>query len=170
MVRSVALGFGVVTALALAGSMTPKGQAMLGLSHPAAEQSAPVTVIQDKPAPVPAPVQSVAPAPTGPAPRIGAPRPVPSAPPQPQTRPAGPIAQHPSAGPSLPQQGGPGGLAGVANILLNLPQVLDQTRGGPARGSDSWSESGTSDSKPVRFHKNHASGGDHGKDSGDSTH
>jgi len=58
MVRSVTLGFGVVTALALAGSMTPKGQAMLGLSHPAAEQAAPVTVIQDKPAPVPAPVPS----------------------------------------------------------------------------------------------------------------
>lgn len=163
MVRSVALGFGVVTALALAGSMTPKGQAMLGLSHPAAEQATPVTVIQDKPAPVPAPVQSVAPAPTGPAPSIGAKRPASGTPPQPQARSSG--------GPPIPQQGGlggPGGLAGVANILLNLPQVLDQTRGGPGRGSDSWSESGPSDSRPVRFQKHHASGENHGKDAGDS--
>jgi hypothetical protein len=165
MVRSVALGFGVVTALALAGSMTPKGQAMLGLSHPAAEQTAPVTVLQDKPAPIPAPVQSVAPAiapaPTG-APINGASRPVPGTPPQPQARPSG--------GAPIPQQGGPGGLAGVANILLNLPQVLDQTHGGPGRGSDSWSESGPSDSKPVRFHKQHASDDGHGKDTGDTNH
>jgi hypothetical protein len=160
MVRSVALGFGVVTALALAGSMTPKGQAMLGLSHPAAEQATPVTVIQDKSAPIPAPVQSVAPVPTGPAPHLGASRPVPGAP-QPQARPVGPVVQRPSAGPALQQQGGPGGLAGVVNILLNLPQVLDQSLGGPARGSDS---------KPVRFHKKPASGDDHGKDSGESNH
>jgi hypothetical protein len=28
-------------------------------------------------------------------------------------------------------------MAGIANILLNLPQVLDQTRVGPSRGHDS---------------------------------
>jgi hypothetical protein len=167
MVRSVALGFGVVTALALAGSMTPKGQAMLGLSHPAAEQTTPVSVIQDKPAPIPAPVQSIAPAiapaPSGPAPINRASRPVHGTPSQPQARPSG--------GPPIPQQGGPGGpggLAGVANILLNLPQVLNQTHGGPGPGSDSWSESGPSDSKPVRFHKHQPSDDHHGKDAGDS--
>jgi len=136
MVRSLVVGFGVVTALAVAGIMTPKGQAMLGLSHPAAEQAAPVTIIQDKPAPVPEPVQSIAPATA-----------------QPQARPVAPAAQRPPAGQPVPPQGGPGGLAGVANILLNLPQVLDKTFVGPSRHSDSWSEERPSDSKPVRLHK-----------------
>ncbi len=92
----------------------------------------------------PAPIQSIAPT---------------SA--QPQARPVGPAAQRPPAGQPVPPQGGPGGLAGVANILLNLPQVLDKTFVGPARHSDSWSEPRPSDSKPVRLHKKHD---DRGKD------
>ncbi len=166
MVRSLVVGFGLVTALAVAGIATPKGQAMLGLSHPAAEQATPVTVIQDSPASIPAPVQSVAPA--GPVQGAGAAQQAPAATAHPQARPVGPVGQRPPAGQPLPQQAGPGGLAGVANILLNLPQVLNQAHGESPRGSDSWSEPGPSDSRPVRFHKNHAGGDDHTKDAGDS--
>jgi hypothetical protein len=39
----------------------------------------------------------------------------------------------PAAQQQVPQQGGAGGLAGVANILLNLPQILNQTHVGPAQ-------------------------------------
>jgi hypothetical protein len=166
MVRSLVVGFGLVTALAVAGIVTPKGQAMLGLSHPAAEQATPVTVIQDKAAPIPAPVQSVAPA--GPVQGAGAAQKAPVTTAHPQARPVGPVSQRPPAGQPVPQQAGPGGLAGVANILLNLPQVLNQAHGGSSRGSDSWSEQGPPDSRPVRLHKNHGGGDDHVKDSGDS--
>ncbi len=166
MVRSLVVGFGLVTALAVAGIMTPKGQAMLGLSHPAAEQATPVTVIQDRPASIPAPVQSIAPA--GPVQGAGAPQQAPVATPHPQARPVGPVGQRPPAGQPLPQQAGSGGLAGIANILLNLPQVLNQTHGDSSRGSDSWSEPGPSDSRPVRFHKKHSGEDDHSKDAGDS--
>jgi hypothetical protein len=167
MVRSLVVGFGLVTALAVAGIVTPKGQAMLGLSHPAAEQGTPVTVIQDKPASIPAPAQSIAPA--GPVQGARAPQQAPAASPRPQARPVGPVSQRPPAGQPVPQQGGgPGGLAGVANILLNLPQVLNQGHGGPSHGSDSWSEPGPSDSSPVRLHKNHRGGERHDKDAGDS--
>ncbi len=167
MVRSLVVGFGLVTALAVAGIMTPKGQAMLGLSHPAAEQATPVTVIQDKPASIPAPVESIAPA--GPVQGAGAPQQAPVATPHPQARPVGPVGQRPPAGQPVPQQAGPGGLAGIANILLNLPQVLNQSHGGPSRDSDSWSEPGSSDSRPVRFHKkHHGEGDDHIKDAGDN--
>ncbi len=155
MIRSLAVGFGAVTMLAVAGSMTPMGQAMLGLTHPAAEQAMPVTVIQDKPVPVPAPVQSVAVVPVAqpaPAPSAAVSHPTRVALPQPRARPAAPPAQRPQA---APQQGGPAGLAGVANILLNLPQVLDQIHVGASRGSDSWSESRSSDSRPAKIHKKH---------------
>lgn len=166
MVRSLVVGFGLVTALAVAGIVTPKGQAMLGLSHPAAEQATPVTVIQDRPASIPAPVQSVAPA--GPVQGAGAAQQAPVTTAHPQAHPVGPVGQRPPAGQPVPQQAGPGGLAGVANILLNLPQVLNQAHGGSPRGSDSWSEQGPSDSRPVRFHKKHSEGDDHVKDTGDS--
>jgi hypothetical protein len=166
MVRSLVVGFGLVTALAVAGIITPKGQAMLGLSHPAAQQATPVTVIQDRPASVPAPVQSIAPA--GPVQGAGAPHQAPVATPHPQARPVGPVGQRPPAGQPLPQQAGSGGLAGIANILLNLPQVLNQSHGGNSHSSDSWSEPGPSDSRPVRFHKQQGGGGDHNKDAGDT--
>ena len=166
MVRSLVVGFGLVTALAVAGIMTPKGQAMLGLSHPVAEQGTPVTVIQDRPASIPAPVQSIAPA--GPVQGAGAPQQAPAATSHPQARPVGPVGQRPPAGQPVPQQAGPGGLAGIANILLNLPQVLNQTHGESSHGSDSRSEPGPSDSRPVRFHRHQSGGDDHIKDAGDT--
>ncbi len=155
MIRSLAVGFGAVTMLAVAGSMTPMWQAILGLTHPAAEQATLVTVIQDKPAPVPMPVQSVAAvlvASPAPAPSAVASHPARVALPQLRARPSAPPAQRPQA---APQQGGRAGLAGVDAILLNLPQVLDQIDVGPSRSSDSWSESRSSDSRPAKIHKKH---------------
>ncbi len=147
MVRTLALGFGALTALAVAGSMTPTGQAMLGLRHPV-EKATTVTVIQDKPAAIPSPAPSAAPAPSTvrAQPSSGAP----------QSRPAPPVAQRPPAAQPVPQQGGQGGLgglAGVANILLNLPQVLDQTHVGPAHGPDS--ESQPTSQEPSKIKKKH---------------
>jgi hypothetical protein len=140
MVRSMAVGFGVVTALAVAGSLTPAGQAMLGFRHP--ESTTPVTAIEDKSAPVPSPVQSLQSGTAGSAPATPAARPTPPSVQGRQPVPGRPAPAQPSRQ-SAPQPGGAGGLAGVANILLNLPQVLDQTHVGPAgpsQGSDSWSE------------------------------
>src|SRR5262249_11076277 len=136
MVRSLAVGFGMVTALAVAGSMTPAGQGVLGQRH-SAEQSVPVSSIQDKPATIPGPAQSLvaapaAPAPTQAGPPVGAPA---SRRPQAATAPR--ASQPPQASRPAQPQSGPGGIAGIANILLNLPQVLDQTRVGPSQGSDS---------------------------------
>ncbi len=148
MVRTLALGFGAVTALAVAGSMTPTGQAMLGLRHPV-EKATTVTVIQDKPAAIPSPAPSSAPAPS----TVRA-QPSSGAPQSRQSRPAPPVAQRPPAAQPVPQQGGQGGLgglAGVANILLNLPQVLDQTHVGPAHGPDS--ESQPTSQEPFKIQK-----------------
>ena len=156
MVRSLALGFGMVTALAVAGSMTPAGQGMLGQRH-STEDVVQVSSIQDKPATVPGPTRSLVGASAAPK-AVPAPAPVhvasststvpaasrrPQAPPvaaRPQGTGAPPRAsQPPQAGPA---QGGLGGVAGIANILLNLPQVLDKGRGGePSNGPDSWSGS-----------------------------
>ena len=156
MVRSLAVGFGMVTALAVAGSLTPVGQGVLGQRH-FTEQSVPVSSIQDKPAAIPGPAQALvappaAPAPTQVAPPTGSP-----APRRPQAAAAPRGTQPPQASrPVQPQaqpQGGPGGIAGIANILLNLPQVLDQTRVGPSHGSDSWSGS---DSGGPHKKKRHA--------------
>ena len=155
MVKILALGFGALTALLVAGSMTPSGQAMLGLRHAADAQAVPVTALEDKPAPIPTPLAA------GPAAAPAQPSPAP------QARSGGPIAPRPQAAPqqagpaprpqAAPQQAGAGGLAGVANILLNLPQVLDQTHVGAAHGSgDSWSESRPpADEAPPKVHKKH---------------
>jgi hypothetical protein len=67
MVRSAAVGFGTATMLALAGSMMLGGQARLGTKHLAAAQAGPVKAIQDKPAQVPMPMQSIVTAPVAPA-------------------------------------------------------------------------------------------------------
>ena len=162
MVRSMAVGFGLVTALAVAGSLTPAGQAMLGFRHP--ESATPVTAIEDKSAPVPSPVQSLQSGAAGSAPATPAARPT-----QPSVQGRQPVpGQPPPVQPSrqpVPQQGGPGGLAGVANILLNLPQVLDQTHVGPAgpsRGQDSWSES-----KPEKKSKKHPDQDEDSKNKGE---
>src|ERR1700730_17857951 len=59
MIRSLAVGFGAVTMLAVAGSIMPIGQAMLGTRHSAIARATPATVIQDRPARVPAPVAAL---------------------------------------------------------------------------------------------------------------
>ncbi len=138
MVRSLAVGFGMVTALAVAGSMTPAGQGMLGQRH-AAEQSVPVSSIQDKPVAIPGPSQALVAAPS--AAHVASPAGSP-APRRPQAAAAPRATQPPQAGRPAQPQGGPGGVAGIANILLNLPQILDQTHVGPSHGSDSWSGQG----------------------------
>jgi len=161
MVKSLVVGFGMVTALAVAGSMTPVGQSMLGQRH-SPEKVAPVSSIRDKPAAIPGPTQSLVAEPV-------APRAVPATPtavqrqaaPRPQATTAPRASQQPQAGQPAPPQSGPGGVAGIANILLNLPQILDQTHVGPSNGSDSWSESrpGRADPGSAKPHKKrHAQG------------
>jgi hypothetical protein len=50
MVRSLAIGFGAVTMLAAAGSMTPAGQVIIGVKHAAAAPATAAVVQQAKPA------------------------------------------------------------------------------------------------------------------------
>mgnify|MGYP001388254601 CR=1 FL=1 len=136
MMKSLTAGLGVLTILAVTGAMTPSGQAMLGFrSAPQNQQN--VAVIKDAPASAgtraapapkavtPAPtVSAVAARPASAAARTAAPRPVPAA----QRAPA-------------PAQPDPvGSVVNVANILLNLPQVLSQTKVGPLPGNGSWTE------------------------------
>ncbi len=66
MVRSVAVGFGAVTMLALAGSAVLGGQGRLAMKHRAAAPSL-VEAIQDSPTSVPASVVSVQPVVSAPA-------------------------------------------------------------------------------------------------------
>ena len=173
--RSFALGFGLVTALAVAGSMTSAGQSVLGQRHPT-EDAVQVSSIQDKAAAVPGPAQPLLAVPAASA-AVPAPAPaaststVPPAPRRSQTAPVAarpPVtgAPHASQPPqAAPAQGGLGGIAGIANILLNLPQVLDQTHVGPSRGSDSWSESGsTHDHGKAKAHKWRPGQGDDDKE------
>ena len=172
--RSLALGFGMVTALAVAGSMTPAGQGMLGQRHPT-EDVVQVSSIQDKVRAVPGPAQPLV---AGPAAATAVPAPAPArvaaststVPPAPRRPQAAPVAARPpvtgaphaSQPPQAGQaQGGLGGIAGIANILLNLPQVLEQTHVGPSRGPDSWSGSGsTPDHGRAKAHKRQGPGGD----------
>lgn len=49
MVRSLVAGFGAVTMLAAAGSLTPAGQAILGVKHAAAAPPTAAVVVQPKP-------------------------------------------------------------------------------------------------------------------------
>jgi len=128
MVRSVAVGFGAVTMLALVGSMMLGGQAMLGIRHRAAAQAAPVEMIQDRPAPVTASVQSVVSTPVSSS-RARA-RVHPAAPPTPRpqasSRPLGQsmditqllsLAQSPALANLLPTGGTPSGTALLPSIL-----------------------------------------------------
>jgi len=110
MVRSVAVGFGAVTMLALAGSMMFGGQTMLGMRHRAAAQAAPVEAIQDGPAPVPASSQSVVAAPVAPAAFASYSRP------RAQAHPAAPPAPRPQA------SSRPLGQSMDINQLLSLAQ------------------------------------------------
>ncbi|HKV44203.1 MAG TPA: hypothetical protein VJT32_05940 [bacterium] len=143
MTKTIAAIFGIFTVLATLGTMTPTGQAMLGLRPQ--QQAEPVTTIKDTPASPPAPVQQVR-------------RVVPSSHPNPASREEAPPA------PARPTQAqGGGGLSTITNILLNLPQVLDQTHIGPATGGGSWSEPGQGDQPRRRVKKQ-------GDDQGDGTH
>jgi len=128
MMRFLTAGLGVLTILTVTSAMTPSGQAMLGI-RPSPNQ-APVTVISDPgpalvapaaPAPRPAPVAPAAVHPPAPAPATTA-RPV-----------AHPAPAAPAARPSTPASG-LGQITNVANILLNLPQVLSRTQVQPAPG------------------------------------
>ena len=162
MVRSLVVGFGMVTALAVAGSMTPAGQGVLGQRH-SPEQSVPVSSIQDKPAAIPGPAQALVTPPAASAPaQVASPAGSP-APRRPQATASPRATQPPQASRPVQQaqpQGGPGGIAGIANILLNLPQVLDQTRVGPSHGSDSWSGSDSGRQHKKRHAQDDRSGDD----------
>ena len=149
MIRTLVVAFGAMTALAVLGSTTPTGQAMLGLKP--AVKSAPVTVIED--APVAAPAQHIAGQQPRPAGLIAPPRP------SPFVRRAAPIHPSPTA---QPAQTGLGPLSNVARILLNLPQELDRARIGGARGHGPWDES-----QPVPFKKHHGREGDSQDTGGD---
>jgi hypothetical protein len=167
--KTLTVGLGILTILAVTGAMTPSGQAMLGLRPSAATSS--VHVIKD----------TTQPAANTPAPSAAAESNLPAAKPAvgpqarlvtatprvaPQTRPvaARPVTARPSAVPAQrsasypapsapptvqagPQTGAnpfPGGLSSagsVANILLNLPQVLQQTQVGPFGGNSSGDSS-----------------------------
>ena len=130
MMRSITAGLGALTILAITGAVTTSGQTFLGFKPSSQDQSA-VTVIKDTPADPPAVPAAKAPAAVAPRPASpAAARPAPAAPAVAQ-KPASPI---------------PGGLgtglgqvASVANILLNLPQVLTHPgQGGPAPGAAPW--------------------------------
>ncbi len=137
MMKSLTAGLGVLTILAVTGAMTPSGQAMLGFrSGPQNQQN--VAVIKDVPAPAPAVTRA--------APALKAATPAPTASaaaarPSPAARTAVP-RQVPAAQPApAPAQSNPAGsVVNVANILLNLPQVLSQTKIGPLPGNGSWTE------------------------------
>lgn len=116
MVRSVAVGFGAVTMLALAGSAVLGGQGALGMKHRAAAPS-PVEVIQDRSASAPASLESVVATPVAPAtlaPRVG------STPSSSRAR----AYTHPAASPAPRPQAasGPLGQSMGINQLLQLAQ------------------------------------------------
>jgi hypothetical protein len=153
MIRSLAIWLGVFTLLIIFGAMTSRGQAMLGLRPP--QNLVPVTPIQDtlQPAAAPLradqeqPMKAGAPAKGGTASVNAAPQAQSTARPAP-TAPTGRKSAPPQAGPA---QGGLAQVTNIANILLNLPQVLDQTQVGPAQGPSSTQGSGSwDDSNPGR--------------------
>lgn len=165
MVRTLAVGFGMLTALAVAGTLTPTGQGVLGQRH-SPEHVATVASILDTPAPIPGPAQPLVAAPVVAPAAPAAPKVAPAAvparvvPPAPQRHPAAAVpprpraSRPPQAGQPAQPQGGPSGVVGIVNILLNLPQVLDQTRVGPSGGSDSWSESRPASADPGQGRPN----------------
>lgn len=107
--RTLTAVLAILTLMIAAGMMTARGQALLGLRPSPSAPS--VTVIKDPP---PAPPARQA---------------VPSRPP---SRPA--PAAH--AAPPTPAQTGIAQISRIANILLNLPQVLSQTQVNPAPRKD----------------------------------
>ncbi len=111
--RALTAILAILTLMIAAGMMTARGQALLGLRPPPSAPS--VTVIKDPP---PAPPVHQA---------------VPSRPPAtPASRPAPASAPPAHAAPATPAQTGIAQISRIANILLNLPQVLSQTQVHPA--------------------------------------
>ena len=145
MMKALTTALGALTILAVTGMATPSGQAMLGLRQ--TQTQTPVSVIAD-PGPAnaaPVPVQ-VAPAAAVPA--VSHAAAVPAAATTPAARPAVPHAA-PVARPAAPASAAPVPVASpanagaIANILLNLPQVLQPAQGrpnepGPAYNNDQW--------------------------------
>src|SRR5215469_1703077 len=133
MMKFLTTALGGLTILAVTGMVTAPGQAMLGLRQPQA--AAPVSVISD-----PGPQKFVAPAAAPTAPAVAptaAPRPAIAAPAAPRPAAAPPVARPapaathaPVAAPAANPMGGLGGAGAITNILLNLPQVLQQGGGG----------------------------------------
>jgi len=151
MMKVVTAALGGLTALAVTGMMTPHGQALLGLQQ--TQPQVPVSVISD-----PGPVKAAAPL-VAPAVRPAAPRTV--AQPVVHRAPAPPrgYASRPEARPAMPAAGiAPmAGAGAITNILLNLPQVLNATQGGPAGpppGPGPWGPPGGGDGH------HHVGGGD----------
>src|SRR5579864_5709041 len=130
MMKFLTTALGGLTVLAVTGFATPPGQAMLGL-HPA-QTATPVSVIAD-PGPIKVAAPAAAPVSAAPAaPAVTAPHPAVAAP---AARPVAPASAVPAQ--AAPAANPMGGAGAIANILLNLPQVLNQTRVGPG-GNGGW--------------------------------
>ncbi len=144
MMRSLTTGLGILTILAVTGAITSMGQTMLGFK-PASQANPSETVIADTApsAPKVAAVPRVAtPAPVAPAAVQSPAKPAPAAQQAPAAH-SSPARPAPAASAPSPQpaQGGLGQVANVANILLNLPQVLSQTQVRPAPDNNEEHES-----------------------------
>ena len=139
MMKFLTTALGGLTVLTVTGFATPPGQAMLGL-HPA-QTATPVSVIAD-PGPIKVAAPAAAPVSAAPAaPAVTAPHPAVAAPAAQPVR-AAPAARPVAPASAVPAQAAPaanpmGGAGAIANILLNLPQVLNQTRVGPD-GNGGW--------------------------------
>ncbi len=183
MVRSVAVGFGAVTMLALVGSMMLGGQAMLGMGHRAAAQAAPVEVIQDGPAPVAASLQSVVPAAVAPAAFASSSRPRaqahPAAPPAPRpqasSRPLGQsmdinqllsLAQSPALANILPTGGTTSGNASLPSILQQFADPVATPTSAAVQPAQVSTPMAPAQSELVDAAVTHANNG-RGKDAGD---
>ena len=150
MIRNLALVFGAMTFLTALASITPTGQAMLGLKP--AMKSAPVTVIDDVPVEA-VPPQHAAGQQPRPAASIAPPRP-------------SPFVRRAAVRPSpsgQPAQRGLAQLSNVARILLNLPQVLDRAHIGAPPGHGRHDES-----EPTPFKRHH--GSEDGSQDGEGGH
>lgn len=175
MMKFLTTALGGLTMLAVTGMATAPGQAMLGLQR--AQTAAPVSVISD-----PGPQKFVAPAaaPATPAPASTTPALAPTAAPHPAVaapvaprpavarpvaRPAAPAATSvPAAGaaPAANPMGGLGGAGAITNILLNLPQVLQQgggSGGDEGHGGPGWIPPGQ---RTKWKHHNNGNGNDQG--------
>lgn len=165
MMRTVTAALGALTILAVTGAITTSGQTLLGL-RPSAQALSSVTVIKDTQAPAVAPSAPAATASeeapvTPPRAGSGSARSAKPAAPAPAAA-RKPAVQQPAAqSPSVPGGLGTGlaQVASVANILLNLPQVLSHPGRGPAP-SDAQSAPWNTDYVPQKHHRSDQQEGD----------